>query len=404
MIKIFDKSDCCGCTACAMSCPVRAIHMKEDKEGFLYPIIDEKKCIRCNKCEKVCPINKNSVESDYSRKVYVCQNKNVDIRFDSTSGGFFSAVSNYVLKRNGYVIGAEFDGEWNVVHGKGSTPEDLARFRGSKYIQSKLGDVFIHIKQLLDNNEWVLFSGTPCQVEGLVSYLNKNYEKLILMDIVCFSISSPKVWRFFLSYLEKNKKLEISKINKIKFRDKTKYGYEYTLMSFYDKNGRVLYSSGPESNKMLRSFVSNTSTRLACYKCRFKKIKRVSDFTAWDCYNVYQYNKEADDNKGTSHVMIHSQKAAEILEELKDDLWLKEVNLEAAVKSEPAMIKCATPSKERSLFFKCVERGENPFEIYFNETLRTKGEKILRKIFSTLGIYKIIKRSIKKLQEGEENE
>ena len=285
------------------------------------------------------------MDRSFERKVYICQNKNNDIRFDSTSGGVFSALAKYVISRNGYVFGAEFDENWNVIHGYGQTEEDLSRFRGSKYVQSHLGDTFHKVRELLEADNWVLFSGTPCQAEGLAAYLGKDYEKLILMDIVCFSISSPVVWRMFLEHLEKTKQLDLAMVRKIKFRDKTKYGYEYTLMTFYDSNGKVLYDSGPESNQMLRSFVSNTSTRPSCYACQFKKMNRVSDYTAWDCYNVYQYQKALDDNRGTSHIMVHSEKAQRILNELGEDLLLVSVDLRAAVDSEPAMIQCVAPSE-----------------------------------------------------------
>lgn len=335
------------------------------------------------------------MDSSFERKVYVCQNKNNDIRFDSTSGGVFSALAKYVIDKGGFVFGAEFDSEWNVVHGCGKKEDDLSRFRGSKYVQSHLGDTLKKVRELLEAGNWVLFSGTPCQVEGLVSYLKKEYEKLILMDIVCFSISSPGVWRLFLNHLEKAKKIDISKVRKIKFRDKTRYGYEYTLMTFYGPNGKVLYSSGPESNQMLRSFVSNTSTRPSCYECRFKKVNRISDFTAWDCYNVYKYKKSLDDNRGTSHIMVHSEKAQKIMTELNDTLLLERVDLRTAVDSEPAMIQCSEPSNKRDAFFKNFEAGKDVFDIYFRNTIKVKVERLLRIFLSKTGLYSFIKRSIK---------
>lgn len=332
---------------------------------------------------------------NFERRAYICQNRNNDIRFDSTSGGVFSALAKYVLDRNGFVFGAEFDEKWNVIHGYGQTEADLSRFRGSKYVQSHLGSTFRQVKDLLEAEKWVLFSGTPCQVEGLVAYLGKEYEKLILMDIVCYSISSPGVWRIFLEHLEKTKQLDLSKVRRIRFRDKTKYGYEYTFMTFYDEKGEVLYESGPESNQMLRSFVSNTSTRPSCYACRFKKVDRVSDFTVWDCYNVYKYQKALDDNRGTSHIMVHSEKAQQILNELGDNLLLVDVDLQAAIDSEPAMIQCAEPSDMRRAFFEQIEAGQDAFDIFFQNTVKVKAERFLRVVLSKTGLYSMIKRKIK---------
>lgn len=395
MIVITDKAKCCGCTACKETCPTDAIKMKSDQEGFVYPVTDTNKCIKCNKCNRICPIINDSKETDYPRKAYIAQNKKDDIRFDSTSGGVFSALANYVISRKGYVYGAEFDREWNVVHGVGINKEDLSRFRGSKYIQSDLNDTFQSIKKLLEDDNWVLFTGTPCQVAGLHYFLQKKYDKLILMDVVCYSISSPKVWKLYLEHLVKKNKLDISRVSRIKFRDKSKYGYEYTLMTFYDKDKKVLYSSGPESNQMLRSFVSNTSTRPSCYECKFKKINRLSDFTVWDCYNVYKYKKELDDNGGTSHVIIHSDKASKILEEIKEDLLLQLVDLNQAVASEPALLECSVPNDKRDIFFEYIEEGINPFNVFFKDNLKVKIERLLRRILSRIGIYGGIKRLIK---------
>lgn len=396
MIEISDKSDCCGCSACVACCPVNAITMVEDGEGFLYPCIDKIKCIGCKKCENVCPTRKNRERIEFKREVYVCQNRDDEVRFDSTSGGAFSALANYVIRRNGYVFGAELNSDWKVVHGYVQAHEELHRLRGSKYVQSDICDAYGMVKNVLEEDKWVLFTGTPCQVAGLISYLGKTYEKLILMDVVCYSISSPKVWRIYLKHLESEKKIKISDVDKIKFRDKSRYGYEYTLMTFYDKNKNIIYSSGPESNQMLRSFVSNTSTRPSCYNCRFKITERGSDFTVWDCYNIYKYDKKMDDNKGTSHLMIHSMKAKKMLNELAEDLVLEKVDFSEAVNSEPAMTECARPSNIREKFFECVEKNNDVFKEYFCQSTRTKTERILRRVLSQIGMYKYIKRILKR--------
>ncbi|WP_295090354.1 Coenzyme F420 hydrogenase/dehydrogenase, beta subunit C-terminal domain [Ruminococcus sp.] len=393
MIEINDKSQCTGCAACANVCPSNCISMFQDDEGFYYPVVDSEKCIHCELCIKTCPvINRRTPESE-TRKVYICQNVDLKIRKDSTSGGVFSALSKYVLDRNGVVFGAEFDRNSIVRHGMCDNTAGLKRFRGSKYVQSFIGSSYKLVKDELNKDRWVLFTGTPCQIEGLHSYLGKEYKKLILMDIVCYSISSPGVWRQFLDYVGKN--IPLDKVSCIKFRDKSKYGYEYTLMTFRDKEGKTIYSSGPESNPMLRSFVSNTSTRPSCYACKFKTIDRVSDYTAWDCYNVYKYNKNLDDNLGTSHLMVHSSKGLEILKTLKREMSLYQVNAEEAVASEPAMTQCAVPSDMRKPFFKMYRSGNNVFTRFFQDTKRVKVERLLRSVLSRIGLYKYIKRLMK---------
>lgn len=331
----------------------------------------------------------------FERKVYICQNKEESIRIDSTSGGVFSALAQFVLDRSGVVFGAEFDNTFKVIHGRGENATDLSKFRGSKYVQSSMGDTFNEVKRLLQDGRWVLFTGTPCQVAGLKSFLGRNYENLILMDIVCFSISSPGVWEKYLYHLQNTGKVNLDDASRIKFRDKSKFGYEYTLMTFYDRKGHKLFSSGPESNQMLRSFVSNTATRPSCYQCAFKKVERVSDFTAWDCYNVYQYDKKMDDNKGTSHLMVHNERALEILEEVKSYLTIVEVDFDEAVKSEPAMTECAEPSEMRDGFFKMLSNNDDPFNSYFSDSVKVKIERLLRTTLSHIGLYKYVKRMLK---------
>ncbi len=395
MIRITEKQNCCGCSACAQSCSVGAISMVTDEEGFYYPKADVERCVSCGKCDQVCPI-KNPQEKPYGdRDVYIGQNRDKVIRLDSTSGGVFSALAQVIIDKSGIVFGAELNSEFCVQHGQGKTIEDLRRFRGSKYVQSRMDNTFQEVKEHLNNNNWVLFTGTPCQVAGLHAFLGKDYERLILMDIVCYSISSPGVWKQFLEHLEKTGVVRMGDVERIKFRDKSKFGYEYTLMTFYGKDNRVLYSSGPESNQMLRSFVSNTSTRPSCYSCQFKGVERISDFTAWDCYNIYQYDKHLDDNKGTSHVMVHTVKGKQLISEIEKYLALQKVDTQKEVASEPALTDSASPSEIREDFFRKYRAGEDVFDVYFLDSGRVKIERFLRHTLSRIGVYKYAKRIMK---------
>ena len=395
MIRITEKQNCCGCSACVQRCPVNAISMITDEEGFYYPKVDEDKCVSCGMCDRVCPIINPLNIPHGNRDVYIAQNLDQVIRLDSTSGGVFSALAQFVIDKGGYVFGAELDSEFCVQHGYGKTEKDLQRFRGSKYVQSKMDNNYRDVRDLLHEGYWVLFTGTPCQVVGLYAFLGKDYEKLILMDIVCYSISSPGIWKQYLEHLDKTGAVTMSDVERIKFRDKSKFGYEYTLMTIYGKDNRVLYSSGPESNQMLRSFVSNTSTRPSCYSCRFKGIKRVSDYTAWDCYNIYQYDKHLDDNKGSSHLMVHTEKGKQLISQMEKYLALKKVDTQKAVASEPALSYSASPSKMREDFFRKYRAGEDVFDSFFLYTGRVKIERFIRHLLSRLGIYKYAKRIMK---------
>lgn len=396
MIKIKNKTDCCGCSACEQICPKHAIKMRQDKEGFYYPYVDRQNCVDCHLCEKVCPVKHPAALSERTREVFVCQNLNQKIRRDSTSGGAFSAIAKYVLDRGGVVFGAALDQHFCVVHKEVETYEDLRILRGSKYVQSNPGNTFKTVKKLLNEERLVCYSGTPCQIEGLNAFLQHRYDNLILVDLVCYTISSPLVWKQYLRLLEKEKKITLQQVSNVKFRDKNPYGYEYTRMTFYDMSGNVCYSSGSESNEMLRSFVSNTSTRPSCYKCKFKKVKRVSDFTIWDCYNIYQYDKKMDDNLGSSHVMVHTQKGKEILDQVTSDyLKVKKVNLEFAVNSEPAMTQCALPGKNRREFFAMMAETHDGEALtkFFPLSLKVKIERILRENLSKINLYQFVKRA-----------
>ena len=164
MIEITDKSTCCGCTACKSICPKQAIIMKQDEEGFLYPIIDKTKCVNCGLCDKVCPI-KNAKEEKKEQHAYILQNTNDEIRRESTSGGAFTAIAEYIIKNNGIVYGAIFDENYKVIHTGIDKIEELYKFRNSKYVQSEIGNCYSEVEQNLNNDRIVCFSGTSCQIE-----------------------------------------------------------------------------------------------------------------------------------------------------------------------------------------------------------------------------------------------
>lgn len=219
MINISSKEDCCGCSACINICPKHCIHFKEDSEGFLYPEVDIKQCINCNLCTKVCPVIRPFKEN-YPRKTYACINPNNEIRMNSSSGGIFSLIAEKVIQNNGIVFGAIFDSQWQVIHSSTKDINSLYKFRGSKYTQSFIGDSYQKIKLLLENNTLVLFVGTPCQVSGLLHYLNKQYHNLITVDFSCHGVASPKVWKLYLHEFCSRHHIEFQNIQSINFRAK----------------------------------------------------------------------------------------------------------------------------------------------------------------------------------------
>lgn len=198
MINIIEKKDCCGCSACVQRCPQQCISLEEDEEGFLYPIINEAACIDCGLCEKVCPVL-HSGDAHKPLKVFAAKNNNEKIRVESSSGGVFTVLAELVIDEGGVVFGAKFGEHWDVIHDYTETKEGLAAFRGSKYVQSRIGDCFNKAKSFLVQGRKVLFSGTPCQISGLKRFLGKEYDSLLTVDFICHGVPSPKVWRMYLN-------------------------------------------------------------------------------------------------------------------------------------------------------------------------------------------------------------
>ncbi len=391
-INIEEKSDCCGCTACKSICPKDAIEMVEDSEGFKYPKINKEKCINCGLCKKVCPILNKQQFNEFNQKAYLFQNKKEDVRSDSTSGGFYSSVGEYVINNGGVVYGASFDKDFKVEHTKAEMVEELSKFRKSKYVQSDLNNAFKEIKEYLDDNRMVAFSGTPCQVAGLNNYLKKSYDNLILIDIMCHSVPSPLYYEKYKEYILK--KMNAKKILNVNFRDKRKYGYKYSMMTVETDNG--IYSEGIDTDPYLRAFFGDYSVRPSCYNCKFKTQKRVSDITIWDCFNINEIDKSFDDDKGTTRLLVQSEKGLDILNKLSD-IRLKEIDLKVAVGRVHEMTHSVKSKQGRDEFFKTINLDENAIDKYFPVTIKTRLNSFVRKTLSVTGLYSSIKSIAKKV-------
>lgn len=397
MIEIKEKSQCCGCTACSSICPKKAIVMKQDEEGFMYPIIDKSKCVNCGLCDKVCPI-KNVKENKNSQHAYIFQNADDKIRRESTSGGAFTAIAEYVIDNNGIVYGAVFDDKYKVIHKGIDNKEELYKFRNSKYVQSEMENCYSEIKEYLNKGKLVCFSGTSCQVEGLKNYLGKHYENLILVDVVCRAVPSPLIWKKYLNMRQKQYK----DISKIMFRDKY-YGYKYSNLSIYSKNSdkKQEYNKGVDSDPYLRAFFTNICDRPSCYDCKFKKLHRESDITIWDCFNVEKFDKNFDDDKGTSRVLTHTENGKNIIDILSQKNKVAEIDVEKATNGFLAMFQSVKKNDKREQFFKDANQlsEEELFNKYFADTIKVKIERYGRLALLKTGIYKPILNLGKKIRK-----
>ena len=344
------KKDCCGCHACANRCPKQCITMVRDPEGFLYPQVDESQCIQCGLCEKVCPvINAVVPDASASPAAFAAMNEENQVRLESSSGGVFSALAKTVLAENGVVFGAAWTEDFKEVHHVAVTDvADLGALRGSKYVQSTVGTCYAQAKEALDQGRQVLFSGTPCQVEGLHTFLGKPYENLLTVDIVCHGVPSPSVWR---RYLEECEKANGAPARDVQFRNKDT-GWSSSAVKVVFANGKV-QSRVLSEDYFVNAFLRNACLRPSCHDCRFKKLNRVSDVTLADFWGVEAICPEMDDDKGTSLVLVHSEKGQKLLEQLP--LKLCSVDLQAALKENHCAVKSSPVHPNRDAFMKALE-------------------------------------------------
>lgn len=342
MFQITDKSQCCGCHACTSICAKHCITMHEDNEGFLYPVVDDTICVDCGLCEKVCPvINQN--EPRKPLKVYAAKNANEEVRLKSSSGGIFSLLAEAIISDGGIVFGAKFDGNWNVVHSWTDTKEGIAAFRGSKYVQSIVGNTYVEVREFLKQGRKVLFSGTPCQIAGLKKFLRKEYDNLLTVDVVCHGVPSPLVWREYIGEVREKIRAErvvgkntvssslndLPVITGISFRDKThgwkKFGFRLhyaaskaAVNSVSDSDtgkAHELLQPYPE-NVFMKGFLSNLYLRPSCYACTARTGKSGSDISIADFWGVQNYYPEFDDDRGVGLILVNSDKGRKAYEQV----------------------------------------------------------------------------------------
>ena len=356
MINNVEKQ-CMGCSACANICPASAIKMTFDEKGFYTPQVDEEKCIKCGKCLKVCAAL--NYESDNKEPQVYAVAAHDEERIHSTSGGAFAVLAKYVLKNNGYVCGVTWNDNWEAKHVIIDKVEDLQKLRFSKYVQATTGDSYKKIKDLLENGKTVLFSGTPCQNAGLSKFINKNYQNLIMMDILCHGAPSPKVWQ---DYLKEN--YNKNQINKIQFRTKDIDWNLGCIACANDTKGGFIQENNERKQIGIyyEAFLKHILSNDACMECKYKHIPRPADFTLGDFWYL-RNNPKYDSKKGLSVLLLNNAKAETIFKNLSKDFKIcKKINL----KKEWNRIEISSTSREsyaRKEFFENYKKGKPLNEI-----------------------------------------
>ena len=318
MINLYgNKAECTGCTACYSVCPVQAIKMGQDEEGFYYPVINHKLCINCHKCQRVCP-EKNSRNNSEPISLYAVKSKDDTIRMKSSSGGSFTILAEWVEQHKGVIYGAAYDVQFQVKHYRAEKRSEWEKFRISKYVQSNLGETFEQIKADLIDERLVLFTGTPCQVNGLKTFLQGiDTSRLITCDIICHGTPSPKVWEDYLGYIRKKYRVSIKSIN---FRDKHKLGWHNSNLSIWGANGTLLLSESKKDNIFFQLFFRDLILKPACYECAYSNFFRPGDITLGDYWGVEKYYPDFDDDKGTSLLMCNTESGKKLWEEIKNQV------------------------------------------------------------------------------------
>lgn len=372
MIDIQNKVQCCGCSACVEKCPKHCIKLKEDREGFLYPVVDKTVCIDCGLCEKVCLMLSSTVFRP-PLKVYASVNTDAKIRQASSSGGIFTLLAGKVIAGGGVVFGACFDEAWEVQMAFAENMEGISSFRGSKYLQARVEYTYKETENFLKQGRQVLYSGTPCQIAGLKKFLRHDYDNLLAVDFVCHGVPSPKVWRKYLSGIlarqgnGKNTVLSHSKnqnqtIENIEFRSKStgwkKYSFALTLSKAEatgEKN-TVLLSSVFSENVYMRAFLSNLILRPSCHSCPSKEGKSGSDITIADFWGIENCMPDMDDDKGTGLVLINSRKGMSFFPQ--DGVKVKECTYDEAFACNPSLKYAASPHPRRTKFFALLDKED----------------------------------------------
>lgn len=349
MKEIVSKNLCTGCTACKSICPKNAIEMIEDIEGFKVPLIDQKKCINCGLCQKTCPVI-NTKNNSSLNECYAAYNKDEKELLSSASGGIFSLLANSILNENGIVIGAMLDSNNMLKHVAIRNKEALKNLKGSKYLQSDLGNIFVFIKENIKNNK-ILFVGTPCQVAGLKAFIKQDYNNLYCIDLICHGVPSAKL---FYKYIKELERKNDDKVINYNFRDKS-IGWEiYSNKIIFEK--RTTITELARNNYYMQLFLGDNALRKSCYNCNFKLGNKYSDITLGDFWGIKKKYPKIYNKKGVSAIIINSSKGQEMFEKIKENLIFKSCYKEDIIDGNLSLIESAGFSKKREYFFDDLDK------------------------------------------------
>ena len=341
---------CTGCMACANSCPKKCIEIYSNEEGFIYPKIKKDNCVKCGICYKVCPLLNDIVEKNEQIEIYAAQRKDNEI-IKSASGGIASLIAEDIIKKKGVVYGVVYDEELYAKHIKIDKYEELWRLRGSKYVQSDCSEIYLSIKKECESGKIVGVFGTPCQIAGIKSFLNRTYDNLLLIDIICHGVPSNKLFHNYLDW--KSEKLGY-KVEEFNFRDKSRWGWGpyYSIKTIKGKK-----ISNGFLDPYYSAFEYSEISRESCYRCHYSSLKRVSDITLGDFWGVRKYynNSNFYINRGVSAVLINSSKGRNLMNSLKKEMILLDIRKQEVSDGNSCLLRAPKRPVIRNDFYHNVD-------------------------------------------------
>lgn len=404
MIQVSDNNKCCGCNACIEACPKQCISSIIDNEGFKYPVVDSSKCVDCHLCEKVCPmLNPGTSVKPLSVEAMIYEDESK--RLESSSGGVFTPIAEEIIRRRGVVFGASYTKDWHVLHTYTEKIEGLKKYRGSKYVQCDTADSYKVVRQFLKNDRWVLYSGTPCQIRGLLLFLGKDYDKLVTVDFICHGVPSHEVLMSYvkneIAIIAKKRGINESQItiDDIRFRDKTygwkSFSFALTLGEENESGKTNSYQVLLRDSAYMKGYGANLYLRPSCHECPAKNFTSGSDITLADYWRVQFQHPEFDDDKGTSLIAINSEKGSELLESVRSSMKRQKVDFEQAYKIQTALFRSMPKPANRAVFW--ANDWKNNFcaeveKIVNKKTIRQKIEQKVRSFFRTIGLKNIVEK------------
>lgn len=387
---------CTGCGACANICPHDAVIMQEDEKGFLKPFVDTTRCTECGLCKKVCPLLNFQSDNFESPQAFAFINQNNEVRMRSSSGGVFPAFAKYIIEKGGAVFGAVYDSSLKVCHDAAYDLKDIEKMQGSKYVQSDTKYTFRAVKNVLTTGKPVLYTGSPCQIAGLKSYLGKEWENLLTIDLICHGVSSRRVFEMYKKEILKKIK-DNGRLTGLNMRDKNfgwGYGFFVTITTT-----NASYHLHKTEDDFQQLYLHNLSINDSCLQCKFNKIPRTADITMGDFWGVEDYDSSLNDKKGISAVLLNSAKGQKYFKELisTDQIYLEEVPAEVIIRNNINIISSSIPHPRREEFFKDVVASKKRLSQLCEKYLKLRPN-ILKRIFRKLPpkLQRIIKRVLLK--------